>query len=77
MAQTPEGAIKMRATMIAKYGSEKAWKAHMSEMAIESQQAWETNGRKPRGFALSRERARLAGAKGGRISRRVSNKQEN
>ena len=33
-------------------------------------EAWEKNGRKPRGFAANPELARIAGAKGGSISRR-------
>ena len=33
-------------------------------------EAWEKNGRKPRGFAANPELARIAGAKGGAVSRR-------
>ena len=35
-----------------------------------SNASWEKNGRKPRGFAANPELARVAGGKGGRISRR-------
>ena len=33
-------------------------------------EAWEKNGRKPRGFAANPELAREAGARGGKVSRR-------
>ena len=33
-------------------------------------EAWKKNGRKPRGFSLDREKARLAGQKGGKASKR-------
>lgn len=39
-----------------------------------SNAGWEKNGRKPRGFAANRELARVAGAKGGKISRRNKEK---
>lgn len=41
-----------------------------SKIGKKSQAAWEENGRRPRGFAFNRDLARLAGAKGGRASRR-------
>lgn len=44
------------------------------KIALKAQESWKLNGRKPRGFAVNRDLARLAGAKGGRISRR--NKRE-
>lgn len=76
MAQTKEGVKKFKATMLETYGSEKAWRKHMSDNAKLSQESWDENGRKPRGFAANRDRARAAGAKGGRISRRVKAKTE-
>lgn len=39
-----------------------------------SNAGWEKNGRKPRGFAANRELARIAGARGGKISRRSKEK---
>ena len=61
-----------------KFGGLKAAKTNMerhgedfySKIALKAQEAWEKNGRKPRGFAYSRELASEAGKKGGRISRR-------
>ena len=41
------------------------------KIALKAQKAWEENGRKPRGFAANPELARIAGAKGGKISRRT------
>jgi general stress protein YciG len=38
--------------------------------AYRAQLAWDMNGRKPRGFAYDPELARIAGAKGGRRSKR-------
>lgn len=39
-------------------------------IALKAQEAWDRNGRKPRGFAANRELAIRAGAKGGSISKR-------
>jgi len=41
-----------------------------AEIGKLSQARWERNGRKPRGFAANPELARIAGAKGGKISKR-------
>lgn len=66
---TPEGKIaseKWRQTMIEKYGS-------VTEKMRETGRIGGQNGKGPDymgGFAANRERARIAGAKGGRISRR-------
>ncbi len=40
------------------------------KIALQSQESWKANGRKPRGFAYDPELARIAGTKGGTISRR-------
>jgi hypothetical protein len=54
-----------------------------ADIALKAQEAWDKNGRKPRGFAsdavgadglTGKERASIAGAKGGRISRRTKAK---
>jgi hypothetical protein len=45
-----------------------------ADIALRAQEAWNRNGRKPRGFAANHELARIAGAKGGRISRRTKAK---
>lgn len=60
---------KYRDTMIKKYGSEAAWKDHMREIGSKGGQKV----RPSRGFGdgeAGRARARLVGAKGGRVSRR-------
>jgi general stress protein YciG len=62
--------MRLRETMIAKYGSEEAWKQHMADIA----RLAKGQKRPGTGFALDRERARLAGQKGGRISRKGSKK---
>ena len=68
---TPEGKIaseKWRQTMIEKYGS-------VTEKMRETGRIGGKNGKGPDykgGFAASKEHARIAGAKGGRISRRKS-----
>ena len=67
MAGTLEGGLKACVTNKRRYGAD-----YYQRLAYKSQEAWKKNGRKPRGFAANRERARLAGAKGGRISRRGS-----
>lgn len=61
---------KLRNSMVKKYGSEEAWKAHMREIGSKGGK------RSPHksGFGdgeAGRERARRAGAVGGRISRRT------
>jgi hypothetical protein len=62
----------LRKSMIAKYGSEEAWRAHMHEIASKGGK----NGRgTKRGFASGidgKDRARIQGKVGGRISRRPS-----
>lgn len=40
------------------------------KIALKAQEKWKANGRKPRGFAYDPELARVAGAKGGRASRK-------
>lgn len=68
---TPEGKIaseKWRQTMIEKYGS-------VTDKMRETGRIGGRNGRGPDyegGFAANHERAKKAGAKGGRISRRTS-----
>lgn len=60
---------KLRDTMIAKYGSEEAWKEHMREMGRKGGSVKRAN----RGFGdgeAGRARARRVGSLGGRISRR-------
>ena len=70
-ANTPEGKLaseRWRKTMIKKYGS-------ITEMAKKNGRKGGQNGKGPDykgGFAASVERARLAGAKGGSISKRTS-----
>jgi hypothetical protein len=76
MTGTKAGATKLRETMIAKYGSEEAWKARMKELGRRAQQSYLSKPkeeRKPRGFAANKLLARTAGSKGGRISRRGTN----
>lgn len=63
-----EAAQKWRATMIAKYGS----KEKMREaMQINGRKGGSTITDKPKGFACNPALAMVAGAKGGRISRRT------
>ncbi len=69
MAGTVKGGIKLRETMIKKHGSEAAWKEWLRENASRGGKNGHTGG-----FAANRERARWAGAKGGRISRRKPKK---
>jgi len=66
MANTKIGGTRVKSTMIEKYGSEAAYKSHMQLIASIGGKA---TGMK--GFALNPELARIAGAKGGRISRRL------
>lgn len=56
--------------MIAKHGSEEAWKDAMRARALKAQESWVKNGKKPRGFAHENVDAHIEGAKGGRASRR-------
>ena len=58
-----ESVAKLRATMIRKYGSEEAWKAHMHENAIKG-------GKKSR-RKLTKEQAREMGKVGGKATRKV------
>lgn len=68
--QTLEGGKNLRKNMIEKYGSEEAWKKVMGERG----KVGGKNGTKEKGsikgFAANIERARTAGALGGRRSRR-------
>ena len=69
MSNTKKGGSKLRATMIAKHGSEEAWKEHMRALAAQG-------GSKSRGYAFAhgkvdpKEASKLGAAKGGRISKR-------
>lgn len=47
---------------------------HYQKIALMAQEAWVRNGKKPRGFSVYPELARIAGAKGGKISKRGPNK---
>lgn len=60
MPQTKAGAIKAKETMVARYGAD-----HWQKIGALGGKA-----KVPKGFALDRERASIAGAKGGTISRR-------
>lgn len=42
------------------------------KIALKTQASWERNGRKPRGFSANPDLARIAGAKGGKISRKTN-----
>lgn len=66
MAGNTKGGETLRKTMIAKHGSIEAWKAHMREIAARGGQKTGVE----KGFAANRELARIAGTKGGSISRR-------
>lgn len=67
MAGNKSGGEKMKATMIAKYGSEEKWRKHMGDIGSVG---GSTITDLPRGFAANPTLASIAGAKGGRISRR-------
>lgn len=70
MSGTVSGGKATAATNKRKYG-----KDFYRGIALLAQESWDANGRKPRGFAtMSPEQRRLAGIKGGTISRR--NKQK-
>ena len=69
MAQTIEGAKRAKETLLKKFGSEEARIAWHREIGAKGGK----NGAKDgaiKGFAANIERARIAGAKGGTISRR-------
>jgi hypothetical protein len=66
MAGTKSGGIRIRQTNIQYYGSEEAWKEEMRRRASKGGSA-----KVPKGFAVS-GKAREAGIKGGKISRRGS-----
>lgn len=65
MANTPEGGVKLRQTMIAKYGSLEDYRKHMALLGSIGGK----NGR-GHGFAHGRLDPAEMGAKGGRISKR-------
>ena len=65
MAGTLQGGKKAAQTTKERYGED-----FYQKVGKLSNEAWEKNGRKPRGFAANPELARIAGAKGGAISRR-------
>lgn len=69
MSNTKLGGKKYRETMIAKHGSEEAWKEYMRNIAA-------LGGTKSRGYAFAHGKvdpkyaASLGAAKGGRVSKR-------
>lgn len=65
MSQTAQGISNHRQTMIAKHGSEEAWKEYMRQIASKGGK----NG-KGHKFAHGKADPSLEGIKGGRISRR-------
>lgn len=65
MGNTKSGGSKLRQTMIAKHGSEEAWREWMRQNAAKGGRNGTTGG-----FAANRELASIAGRKGGRISRK-------
>ena len=65
MANTKLGGLTLKQRMIAKFGSEDAYKAYMRSIAAKGGKLGTTGG-----FFADRDLARRAGAKGGRISRR-------
>lgn len=71
MSQTAQGTLNTRQTMIAKHGSEEAWKEYMRQIASEG-------GKKGTGHAFAHGKVdpRTAGRKGGYTSRRGSKKNE-
>ena len=66
MAGNKKSGESLRKTMIEKYGSEEAWKAVMRENGRKGGSVSTPTG----GFAADKERARWAGAKAGKYSRR-------
>ena len=72
---TLKGGEKLRKSMIAKHGSDAAWRAHMRSIASKggkngAGEAYRLGGEKATGFAADPEHARIAGKKGGQISKR-------
>lgn len=65
MVMTKAGGITLRKTMIEKFGSQEAYAAHMAEVGRKGGKNGRTGG-----FAANSELARIAGARGGRISKR-------
>lgn len=72
MSGTKAGAAKMRQKMIEKFGSEEAWKEVMRNNASKGGQGSSNALGNAGGFAANPELARIAGARGGSISRRKS-----
>lgn len=58
----------------ARTNKEKWGEDFYARIALQSQEAWVRNGRKPRGFAANKKLASIAGAKGGAKSRRGKTK---
>ncbi len=74
MAGTKQGAIKLRQTMIKKYGSQEAWSEHMHQIgkkggANGKGDDYKLGGVKASGFAANPALARRVGKIGGMISR--------
>ena len=65
MAQTKTGGKRAAQTNKERHGED-----FYQRIGKLSNASWEKNGRKPRGFAANPELARLAGRKGGLISRK-------
>ena len=74
MAGTLAGAQNARVTKIKKYGGYEKYLEHMRTIAKKGGSYGAKDGL-VKGFAADRERARIAGQKGGQISRRVKNVQ--
>lgn len=71
MAANKQSGQKMRQTMIAKFGSEEAWKQWLRERAAIGGSRTHSDGAAPKGFAtFSKSKLQAAGHKGGSISRR-------
>lgn len=70
MTGTVKGAARRRLTIIEKRGSEAAYRESMQEVGRKGGRNGTTGG-----FAANKALARIAGAKGGRISRRGPAKQ--
>jgi uncharacterized protein len=65
MSNTKEGGQTLVATMIAKYGSREKWLEHCREIGRKGGKQGHTGG-----FFADRNRASIAGKKGGKISKR-------
>lgn len=65
MAGSTKGGKRAAQTNKERYGED--FYQRIGKLSVVS---WEKNGRKPRGFAANPELARIAGARGGRKSRR-------